>query len=148
MYPYLLRHVSVSRSNQVWALDSTCIPMAKGFVYLTAVIDVASQRVLAHKTATTLEAGHAVEIIEQAFAKFGTPEILNTDQGSQSTASQFANTELRRDCKLSMDGRGTWRDSEFVSTFEPVTFPLSTKETRKYERRLSITLCIDYFHSG
>ena len=66
IYPYLLRHVSVSRSNQVWALDTTYIPMEKGFVYLTAVIDVASRRVLAHKTATTLEACHAVEIIEQA----------------------------------------------------------------------------------
>ena len=88
--------------------------MAKGFVYLTAVIDVASRRVLAHKTATTLEACHAVEIIEQAFTKFGTPEIVNTDQGSQFTASEFANTVLKRGAKLSMDGRGAWRDNVFV----------------------------------
>ena len=92
IYPYLLRHVVVSRSNQVWALDTTYIPMEKGFVYVTAVIDVASRSVLGHKTATTLEACHAVEIVEQAFAKFGTPEIVNTDQGSQITAAEFANT--------------------------------------------------------
>ena len=114
IYPYLLRHVTVSRSNQVWALDTTYIPMEKGFVYLTAVIDVASRRVLAHKTSTTLEACHAVEIIERAFARFGTPEIVNTDQGSQFTASEFANAVLRRGCKLSMDGRGAWRDNVFV----------------------------------
>ena len=114
IYPYLLRHVAVSRSNQVWALDTTYIPMEKGFVYLTAVIDVASRRVLAHKTATTLEACHTVEIIEQAFMKFGTPEIVNTDQGSQFTASEFANAVLKRGCKLSMDGRGAWRDNVFV----------------------------------
>jgi len=114
IYPYLLRHTAIKRANQVWALDTTYIPMAKGFVYLTAVIDVASRRVLAHKTATTLEACHAVEIIEQAFAKFGTPEIVNTDQGSQFTAAEFANTVLKRGCKLSMDGRGAWRDNVFV----------------------------------
>ena len=114
IYPYLLRHVSVSRSNQVWALDTTYIPMERGFVYLTAVIDVASRRVLAHKTATTLEACHAVEIIEQAFAKFGTPDIVNTDQGSQFTASEFASAVLKRGAKLSMDGRGAWRDNVFV----------------------------------
>ena len=117
IYPYLLRHVAVSRSNQVWALDTTYIPMEKGFVYLTAVVDVASRRVLAHKTATTLEACHAVEIIEQAFAKFGIPEIVNTDQGSQFTASEFANTVptvAGRGAKLSMDGRGAWRDNVFV----------------------------------
>ena len=114
IYPYLLRHTAIARANQVWALDTTYIPMAKGFVYLTAVIDVASRRVLAHKTATTLEACHAVEIIEQAFAKFGTPEIVNTDQGSQFTASEFANAVLKRGCKLSMDGRGAWRDNVFI----------------------------------
>ncbi len=114
IYPYLLRHLAITRANQVWALDTTYIPMAKGFVYLTAVIDVASRRVLAHKTATTLEACHAVEIIEQAFAKFGAPEIVNTDQGSQFTASEFANAVLKRGAKLSMDGRGAWRDNVFV----------------------------------
>lgn len=114
IYPYLLRHVSVTRAKQVWALDTTYIPMARGFVYLTAVVDVASRRVLAHKTATTLEACHAVEILEQAMARFGLPEIVNTDQGSQFTASEFTAAVLDRGCKLSMDGRGAWRDNVFV----------------------------------
>jgi putative transposase len=114
IYPYLLRHVSVTEANQVWALDTTYIPMAKGFVYLTAVIDVASRRVLAHKVATTLEAYHAVEIMEAAFARFGTLDIVNTDQGSQFTAAEFAQTVLSRGAKLSMDGRGAWRDNVFV----------------------------------
>ena len=88
--------------------------MAKGLVYLTAAIDVASRRVLTHKLATTLEACHAVEIMEAAFARFGTPDIVNADQGSQFTAEEFAQTVLQRGAKLSMDGRGAWRDNVFV----------------------------------
>ena len=114
VYPYLLRHVAITQANQVWALDTTYIPMAKGFVYLTAVVDVASRRVLAHKLATTLEAYHAVEILEQAFARYGTPEIVNTDQGSQFTAEEFTRAVFRRGAKLSMDGKGAWRDNVFV----------------------------------
>ena len=114
IYPYLLRKLAVVRSNQVWALDTTYIPMARGFVYLTAVVDVASRRVLAHKVAITLEACHATEVIEQAFARWGTPEIVNTDQGSQFTATEFTDAVLERGCKLSMDGRGAWRDNVFV----------------------------------
>jgi putative transposase len=114
IYPYLLRKLAVVRANQVWALDTTYIPMARGFVYLTAVVDVASRRVLAHKVAITLEACHATEIIEQAFARHGTPEIVNTDQGSQFTATEFTDAVLAKDCKLSMDGRGAWRDNVFV----------------------------------
>lgn len=114
IYPYLLRGLPITRANQVWALDTTYIPMARGFVYLTAVVDVASRKVLAHKTATTLEACHAKEVIEQAFARFGLPEIVNTDQGSQFTATEFTDTVLGKGCKLSMDGRGAWRDNVFV----------------------------------
>jgi putative transposase len=83
VYPYLLRKLAITRANQVWALDTTYIPMARGFVYLTAVVDVVSRKVLAHKLAITLEAVHAREVIEQAFARYGTPEIVDTDQGSQ-----------------------------------------------------------------
>jgi putative transposase len=79
VYPYLLRDVVIDRVNQVWALDTTYVPMARGFVYLTAVIDVASRCVLAHRVATTLEACHAVEALEQAFSRYGTPEIVNTN---------------------------------------------------------------------
>ena len=114
IYPYLLRDLSITRANQAWALDTTYIPLARGFVYLTAVVDVASRRVLAHKLAITLEACHAAEVIEQAFARFGTPEIVNTDQGSQFTSEVFTKTVLDRGCKLSMDGRGAWRDNVFV----------------------------------
>ena len=114
IYPYLLRQLTIARSNQVWALDTTYIPMARGFVYLTAVVDVASRRVLAHKVAITLEACHAREVIEQAFARWGTPEIVNTDQGSQFTATEFTDVVLAQGCQLSMDGRGAWRDNVFV----------------------------------
>jgi putative transposase len=102
------------RAHQVWALDTTYILMSKGFVYLTAVVDVASHRVLTHKVPVTLEACHAREIIEQAFAKYGLPDIVNTDQGSQFTAEEFTSTALSKGVKLSMDGRGVWRDNVFV----------------------------------
>jgi len=114
IYPYLLRKLSIVRANQVWALDTTYIPMARGFVYLTAVVDVLSRKVLAHKLAITLEAVHAKEVIEQAFARYGVPEIVNTDQGTQFTAEEFTRVVLAKGCKLSMDGRGAWRDNVFV----------------------------------
>jgi len=114
VYPYLLRNVVVVRANQVWALDTTYIPMRQGFVYLTAIVDVASRRVMAHKVATTLEACHAKEIMQQALARYGTPEIVNTDQGSQFTAEEFTDVVLDSGAKLSMDGRGAWRDNVFV----------------------------------
>ncbi len=88
--------------------------MARGFVYLTAVVDVASRKVLAHRVAITLEAIHAKEGIEQALAKYGVPEIVNTDQGSQAAAEAFTDVVLAALCKLSMDGRGAWRDNVFV----------------------------------
>lgn len=110
----MLRKLPIVRANQVWALDTTYIPMARGFVYLTAVVDVASRRVLTHKVAITLEACHAREIMEMAFTRFGTPEIVNTDQGSQFTADEFTELVLTKGCKLSMDGRGAWRDNVFV----------------------------------
>ena len=114
IYPYLLRHVNITAANQVWALDTTYIPMERGFVYLTAVVDVASRRVLAHKVAITLEACHSAEVIKQALARYGTPAIVNTDQGSQFTATEFTQVVLGVGCKLSMDGRGAWRDNVFV----------------------------------
>ena len=114
VYPYLLRKLAITRTNQVWALDTTYIPMARGFVYLTAVVDVASRCVLGHKVAIRLEAIHAREVVEQAFARYGAPEIVNTDQGRQFTAAEFTDAVLARGCKLSMDGRGAWRDNMFV----------------------------------
>ncbi|UIF87977.1 IS3 family transposase (plasmid) [Cupriavidus necator] len=114
IWPYLLRDRKIDRANQVWALDTTYIPMARGFVYLTAVVDWASRRVLAYRVAITLESCHAVEAIEEAFAKYGAPEIVNTDQGSQFTATEFTDAVLDRGIQLSMDGKGSWRDNVFV----------------------------------
>jgi putative transposase len=114
IYPYLLRNIVVDRANQVWALDTTYIPMRKGFVYLTAIVDVATRRVMAHKVATSLEAIHAKEIMQEAIARYGVPEIVNTDQGSQFTAEEFTRVVLSSNAKLSMDGRGAWRDNVFV----------------------------------
>ncbi|WP_408582411.1 IS3 family transposase [Paraburkholderia atlantica] len=114
IWPYLLQGMKINRANQVWALDTSYIPMARGFVYLTAVVDWASRKVLAHRVAITLEAIHAVEALEEAFAKYGQPEIVNTDQGSQFTATAFTDAVLDRGIKLSMDGKGAWRDNVFV----------------------------------
>lgn len=88
--------------------------MARGFVYLTAVVDWASRKVLAHRVAITLESCHAVEALEEAFAKYGAPEIVNTNQGSQFTATEFTDAVLNRSIQLSMDGKGSWRDNVFV----------------------------------
>ncbi|ASW04312.1 hypothetical protein CJU94_39890 (plasmid) [Paraburkholderia aromaticivorans] len=123
IWPYLLRNRRIERSNQVWAFDTTYIPMARGFVspkgtscgaYLTAVVDWSSRRVLAHRVAITLEAEHAVAVLEEAFAKYGPPEIVNTDQGSQFTSDAFTEAVLGKGIQLSMDGRGSWRDNVFV----------------------------------
>lgn len=114
IYPYLLRHLAIERANQGWALDTTYIPMARGFVYLTAVIDWASRKVLAHRVAITLAACHAVEVLTEAFTRYGAPDIVNTDQGSQFTAAEFIDLVKGRGCQVSMDGRGAWRDNVFV----------------------------------
>lgn len=116
IYPYLhlLRGLAIKRANQVWALDTTYIPMAQGFVYLTAVVDWASRKVLAAKVAITLEACHAVDVLQEAFTRHGRPEIVNTDQGSQFTAHEFVRAVKEQGCGLSMDGRGAWRDNVFV----------------------------------
>nr|WP_087124886.1 IS3 family transposase [Burkholderia cenocepacia] len=114
VWPYLLRGMKIERANQVFALDTTYIPMARGFVYLTAVVDWASRKVLAHRVAITLEAMHAVEALEEAFARYGHPDIVNTDQGSQFTAGAFTEAVLGRGIQLSMDGKGAWRDNVFV----------------------------------
>jgi len=114
VYPYLLRGMAITRANQVWALDTTYIRLAQGFAYLTAVVDWASRKVLAAKLAITLEACHAVDVLQEAFRRYGTPELVNTDQGSQFTAQTFVEAVLAKGCRLSMDGWGAWRDNVFV----------------------------------
>ncbi len=114
IWPYLLRSMKIEHANEVFALDTTYIPVARGFVYLTAVVNWANRKVLAHRVAITLEAAHAVEALEVAFARYGPPDIVNTDQGSQFTAGAFTEAVLSCGMRLSMDGKGSWRDNGFV----------------------------------
>ncbi len=114
IYPYLLRGVKVERPDHVWAMDITYIPMRRGFVYLAAVVDVASRRVLAHRVSITMEAVFCVEALEEALARHGKPEIFNTDQGSQFTSHEFTSVLTAADVSISMDGKGAWRDNVFV----------------------------------
>ncbi len=114
VYPYLLRKLAITRPNQVWAMDITYIPMACGFVYLAAVVDWFSRRVLAWRLSITLEAAFCIEAVEEALARYGRPEIFNTDQGSQFTSHDFTQILLKNEIAISMDGKGAWRDNVFV----------------------------------
>ena len=114
VYPYLLRGVAIERANYVWAMDISYIPMRRGFVYLAAVVDVASRRVLAHRVSITMEAEFCIEALQEALAKYGKPEIFNTDQGSQFTSLDFTSVLLDAKVSISMDGKGAWRDNVFV----------------------------------
>ena len=114
VYPYLLRGLTVERPNQVWATDITYIPMSRGFVYLVAVVDWFSRRVLSHRVSITMEAGFCVEALEEAIAKHGKPEIFNSDQGSQFTSEAFTGVLETNGIAISMDGKGAWRDNVFV----------------------------------
>ena len=114
IYPYLLRGLKVDRPNHVWAMDITYIPMARGFVYLAAVVDWFSRRVLAWRLSITMEAAFCIEALEEALAKHGRPEIFNTDQGSQFTSADFTGVLLNAGIAISMDGKGAWRDNVFV----------------------------------
>ena len=114
MTPYLLRGLAVERPNQVWAMDITYIPMARGFVYLAAVVDWFSRRVLAWRVSITMEVEFCLEAVDEALAKHDRPEIFNTDQGSQFTSVDFTGLLLDNAIAISMDGRGAWRDNVFV----------------------------------
>ena len=114
IYPYLLRTLRVDRANQVWAMDITYIPMSRGFVYLAAVVDWHTRRVLAWRLSITMETGFCMEAVEEALAKHGKPEIFNTDQGSQFTSLDFTGLPKQHDIAISMDGKGAWRDNVFV----------------------------------
>ena len=113
-YPYLLRGLAITRPNQVWAMDITYIPMARGFVYLAAVVDWFSRRVLAWKLSITMEISFCIEALEEALTTNEKPEIFNTDQGSQFTSEAFTGRLKKEGISISMDGRGRWRDNVFV----------------------------------
>ncbi len=114
VYPYLLQTLPITRSNQVWAMDITYIPMARGFVYLTCVMDWYSRKVLSHRVSITMDVEFCVEAVEEAIAKYGAPEILNTDQGSQFTSQAFTGILKENHIRISMDGKGAWRDNVFI----------------------------------
>ncbi|NPD21758.1 IS3 family transposase [Alterinioella nitratireducens] len=114
IYPYLLRKLAVNRPNQVWAMDITYIPMARGFVYLVAVLDWFSRKVLAWRLSVTLETAPCLEAMNEAIRRFGKPEIMNSDQGSQFTSIDFIKALKDAEIQISMDGKGAWRDNVFV----------------------------------
>ncbi len=114
IYPYLLKDLQLERSNQAWATDITYIPMARGFAYLVAIIDLHSRKVMAWKLSNTLDAGFCKEALEEAIARFGPPEIFNSDQGSQFTSDSFTGVLSGHGIKISMDGKGRWVDNVFI----------------------------------
>jgi putative transposase len=114
VYPYLLRNLAIDRPNQVWAMDITYIPMARGFVYLAAVVDWSTRKVLSWQVSITMDAHFCLEAVEDAMQRYGTPEIMNTDQGSQFTSQAFIGLMKQHDIRISMDGKGAWRDNIFI----------------------------------
>jgi putative transposase len=150
IYPYLLRELTVERPNQVWAMDITYIPMARGFVYLAAVVDWFSRRVLAWRLSITMEVDFCLDAVEAALARHGRPEIFNTDQGSQFTSAAFTGLLLKNGIAISMDGRGAWRDNVFV---ERIWRSVKYEEVylRAYdsvgEARASLGRYLDFYNS-
>lgn len=114
VYPYLLRELPIVRTNHVWAADITYIPMKRGFVYLFAVMDWASRRVLSWRLSNTLTTDFCIEAVQEAIHRYGTPDIFNTDQGCQFTSLEFTQLLKDNDINISMDGKGCWRDNVFV----------------------------------
>ena len=114
VYPYLLNGLDITRANHVWCSDITYIPMAKGFCYLTAIMDWASRKVLSWRLSNTLDNSFCIDALEEAIARYGTPDIFNTDQGSQFTSLDFTDILSRNGIKISMDGRGRWMDNIFI----------------------------------
>ena len=151
IYPYLLRRLPIVRANQVWATDITYIPMARGFVYLIAIVDWFSRRVLSWRLSITLETDFCVEALEEALTRFGTPDIFNTDQGSQFTSIAFTGVLLREKIAISMDGKGAWRDNVIVERlwrsvkYEEVYLHAYTSVP---EARASLGRYLTFYNSG
>jgi putative transposase len=117
VFPYLLRGRTITEANEVWALDITYIPMARGFIYFVGVMDWATRKILSWRLSTTLTADFCVEALEDAIARYGAPQIVNTDQGSQFTSAAFVECVHRNGIALSMDGKGAWKDNVFIERF-------------------------------
>jgi putative transposase len=114
IYPYLLRNMTIDRPNQVWAADITYLPIGRGFLYLVAIIDWASRAILAWRLSNTMDSSFCVAALVDALAKYGKPEVFNTDQGSQFTSAAFIGALTAAEIKISMDGRGRWMDNVFI----------------------------------
>jgi putative transposase len=149
VYPYLLKGLVIDRPNQVWAADVTYLPMAKGFLYLVAIIDWYSRKVLAWELSNSMDASFCVDALETALRKYGKPEIFNTDQGSQFTSEAFTSMLKENDIRISMDGKGRWVDNVFVERlwrslkYEEVYLKGYANVT---EARKSISAYLDFFN--
>ena len=119
IYPYLLRDLDINRPNQVWATDITYLPMAKGFAYLIVILDWYSRKVLSFRVSNTMDNSFCLEALEEVIARYGTPEIFNTDQGSQFTSAAFTSTLKEHSIRITMDGKRSWRDNVFVERLWP-----------------------------
>jgi putative transposase len=117
IYPYLLKGVVINKPNQVWAADITYIPMSRGFCYLVAILDVFSRKILAWRLSNTLDVRFCLEALEEAIHYYGSPEIFNTDQGAQFTSETFTAKLLQHTIRISMDGKGRWKDNVFIERF-------------------------------
>ena len=114
IYPYLLRGMTISKPNQVWCADISYIPMRRGFLYLVAIMDWASRKVLSWRLSNTMDADFCVAALDEALARYGKPDIFNTDQGSQFTSDAFTGTLKDADIRISMDGKGRWMDNVMI----------------------------------
>lgn len=116
-HPYLLRNLNINRANQVWAIDITYVPMAKGFIYLTGIIDIHSRMIVGWQVSNSMEAETQTEVLKAAMAQYGKPEIINSDQGSQYTCENWVKTLKELDIKISMDGKGRALDNVYIERF-------------------------------
>jgi putative transposase len=150
IYPYLLGNMAVTRPNQVWAMDITYIPMARGFIYLAAVVDWCTRRVISWRLSITMETNFCIEAVEEALSKNEKPEIFNTDQGSQFTSEAFTGLLKKHGIKISMDGKGRWRDNVFVErVWKSIKYEevyLHAYETVQ-EARTSIGKYLEFYNS-
>lgn len=151
VYPYLLRGMTINRPNQVWATDITYIPMARGFMYLIAIMDWATRKVLSWKLSNTLDTRFCVEALKEALLKYGAPEIFNTDQGCQFTSEAFTSVLKTWNVKISMDGKGRFKDNIFIErlwrTLKYERIYLRTYETGT-ELSKDLTEWFSWYNSG
>lgn len=149
IYPYLLRGMTIDQPNQVWATDITYIPMQRGFLYLAAILDWATRRVLAWRLSNTLTADFCADALKEAITKYGKPGIFNTDQGSQFTSEEFTGVLKAHDIQISMDGRGCCHDNIFVErlwwTVKHEWVYLRPTENGVEQKR-SLTECFDWYN--